>query len=199
MDIINRTPAGVPTGGQFAATSHTEPALSLAPPAAPEPESPDFDAEFEAAYGAELTNQLLKIPKSPVKDTLGAARLADYIREAHPDYVADGNAVHPRKEAFDMLEGEFPNLTQERRKHHAGLIRFAVHNEMKHYSNTEHVLSPENDYELLIEKADYDNEDDFVSRGQDENREQWERLADTAYLAALNENIHAQQRLREAA
>ncbi|MHA7191097.1 hypothetical protein ACX80N_12485 [Arthrobacter sp. MDT2-16] len=199
MDLINRTPAGVPTGGQFAATSHSEPQLSLAPAVEPAPEAPDFDPEFEAAYGAALTNQLLKMPKSPIKDTLGASRLADYIRESHPDYMADGTAVHPRKDAFEMLEGELPYLDDDRRKHYAGLIRFAVHNEMKHYSNTEHVLSPDNDYELIIEKADYDSEDDFAYRGQDENREQWERLANTACLAAINENIHAQHRLREAA
>lgn len=197
--MINRTPAGVPTGGQFAATTHTEPALSLAPAVERAPEAPDFDAEFEAAYGAALTQQLLKMPKPAFKDTRAAARLADYIRESHPDYIADGTPVHSRKEAFEMLEGELPYLDDERRKHYAGLIRFAVHNEMKHYSNTTHVFSPDNDYELIIDKVDYYDEDDMAYRGQDENREQWERLADTVCLAAMNENIHAGHRLREAA
>lgn len=199
MDLINRTPAGVPTGGQFAAASHTEPQLSLAPAVERAPEAPDFDPEFETAYGAALTQQLLKMPEPAFKDTRTAARLADYIRESNPDYIADGAPVHARKDAFEMLEGELPYLDEDRRKHYAGLIRFAVHNEMKHYSNTQHVLSPDNDYELLIDKVDYDDEDDFAYRGQDENREQWERQADTACLAAMNENIHAGHRLREAA
>lgn len=151
MDTINRTPAGIPTGGQFAATTHAEPTLSLAPPVAREPEAPDFDAEFDAAYGAVLTQQLLKMPKSSIRDALGAARLADFIRESHPDYMADGQPLHPRKDAFEKLEGELPFLDEDRRKHYAGLIRFAVHNELKHYSNTEHVLSPDNDYELIID------------------------------------------------
>ncbi|WP_427019395.1 hypothetical protein ACQCSX_22140 (plasmid) [Pseudarthrobacter sp. P1] len=38
-----RQPAGIPAGGQFAATSHAEPGVSLAP-AAPEPKNPDWHA-----------------------------------------------------------------------------------------------------------------------------------------------------------
>ncbi|WP_159803312.1 hypothetical protein [Arthrobacter zhaoguopingii] len=132
-----------------------------------------------------------------MKDTLGAARLADDIREWHPDYMADGEAVDHRRDAFRMLENELPHLSDDRRTHYAGLIHVAVHNEMQHYSNTEHVLSPDYDYELIIDGGDYDIEDEMASRGHDENREQWERLANTACLQTVDENIQA--RYREAA
>jgi hypothetical protein len=66
---ISRQPAGIPSGGQFAATSHAEPSTTLAPPAA----KPDQDwhdaaaslveggrtpAEARSAMALVLSNQL---------------------------------------------------------------------------------------------------------------------------------------------
>lgn len=44
-------------------------------------------------------------------------------------------------------------------------------------------------YELLIEESDYRDEDDLLENGQEENRERWEMLANTAaYYAVAEDN-----------
>lgn len=91
--------------------------------------APDFDAEFETAYGPALTRELMKMPKSADGDKTDAYRLAGFIRESHGDYMAGGIPQHSREEAFTKLEAELLHLTEDRRKHYAGLIRFAVHTE----------------------------------------------------------------------
>jgi hypothetical protein len=48
-----------------------------------------------------------------------------------------------------------------------------------------HVLNPEHKYELLIEESDYRDEDDLLENGQEENRERWELLANTAAFYAV--------------
>lgn len=45
-------------------------------------------------------------------------------------------------------------------------------------------------YELLIEESDYRDEDDLLENGQEENRERWEMLANTAaYYAVAADNV----------
>lgn len=84
------------------------------------------------------------------------------------------------------LEDALGHLPRDRREQAIELIRFAVHEEMKHRADPEHVLNAEHPYELLIDRAEYDSEDEFRVEGQDDNRERWELLADTAAFHAVN-------------
>jgi hypothetical protein len=79
------------------------------------------------------------------------------------------------------------------------MIRWAVHNEMKGYQDPGHVLNPDHPYEVLINTDNYADEDELVEVGNDENRQAWATLADTAAfhaitadnLASTGERVHA--------
>ncbi|MBG0738816.1 hypothetical protein IV500_05200 [Paeniglutamicibacter antarcticus] len=188
----NRVPAGVITGGQFAPTPHNEPALTLIP--APV-DGPDFDYEFEADHGPGLAKELQALPRIPAKAAISAGRVADLIRDSYAVYwTGEDSAPRTRAEAVQDLEEALGYLPRDKREHHMQLIRFAVHEEMKHWADSGHVLNPEHKYELLIEEADYTGEDDLLDNGQEENRERWELLANTAahYAVAAGNAISVQ-------
>ena len=179
----NRVPAGIHTGGRFAPAQHHEPALTLIP--API-DGPDFDSAFEKTRGAELTKELLALPAVSTRAAINASRTSDLLRESYPEYWADDTAPRTRTQAVKSLEAALPNLSAERRGEFIELMRFAVHEEMKHYADTAYVSNPEHGYELLVEAADYDSEEDWATTGQDDNRARWELLADTAAFHALS-------------
>ncbi|HEX9089779.1 MAG TPA: hypothetical protein VF867_19965 [Arthrobacter sp.] len=174
-----RVSIGNPDGGRFTAFPHAEPALNLAPA------GPDFSPEFEAARGAELTKALQSLPKAPIREIIRASKTTDMLRDSYPENWIDGEAPQSRPDAVRSLEAAFPNLPATERDRHVELIRFAVHTEMKHWEDPGYVLNPDHPYELLIETADYDSDDDLTERGQDENRSGWATLADTAALHAI--------------
>lgn len=178
--LPNRVQPGVPAGGQFAATAHSPADILLTAPS-----GPDFDAVFEDVRGKELTAALQALPKIPVRDVITASRTADLLRDSYPDYWADGEAPQTRPDAIDSLHRAFPNLSEADRERYVELIRFAVHTEMKSYTDPGYILHPDHPYEVLINTADYSDEDDLVENGHDENRQAWATLADTAAFYAI--------------
>ncbi|MET4143806.1 hypothetical protein [Arthrobacter sp. UYCo732] len=181
-NITNRVPAGITTGGQFAPAPHSEPALSLIP--APV-DGPDFDYDFEADRGPGLRKELESLPKIPVRFAINASRVSDLLRDSYSVYWTNGEAPQTRADAVRSLEDALSYLPRDQREHHLQLIRFAVHEEMKHWADRGHVLNPEHKYELLIDESDYRDEDDLLENGQEENRERWELLANTAAFHAV--------------
>jgi len=173
----NRVPAGTITGGQFAPAPHSESALTLIPA---QVDGPDFDYDFEADHGPGLRKELEAMPKIPARSAINASTVSDLVRNSYSVYWADGEAPRTRAEAVQDLEDALQYLPRDKREHHIELIRFAVHEEMKHWADRGHVLNPEHKYELLIEESDYADEDDLLENGQEENRERWELLANTA-------------------
>ncbi len=188
----NRVPAGITAGGQFAPAAHTEPALTLIP--APV-DGPDFDYVFEADRGPGLRKELQALPPISVRVAINASRVADLIRDSYSVYwTGEDGAPQTRAEAVKNLEDALRHLPRDKREHHIELIRFAVHEEMKHWADRGHVLNPEHKYELLIEESDYADEDDLLENGQEENRERWEMLANTAaYYAVAADNSNSVQ------
>lgn len=181
-NLTNRVPAGVSTGGQFAPVPHTEPTLSLIP--APV-DGPDFDYEFEADRGPGLRKELEALPKISVRSTINASHVSDLIRNSYSVYFSNGQAPYSRADAVRFLDDALKHLPRDQREKQIELIRFAVHEEMKHWEDSGHVLNPEHKYELLIEESDYSDEDDLLENGQEENRERWELLANTAAFYAV--------------
>lgn len=178
-----RVPAGVTTGGQFAPAPHSEPALSLIPALV---DGPDFDYEFEAERGPGLRKELQALPKIPIRDAITASHVSDLLRDSYAVYWTDEDgAPQTRAEAVRNLEDALPHLPCDKREQQIELIRFAVHEEMKHWADRGHVLNPEHKYELLIDESDYQDEDDLLENGQEENLERWELLANTAALHAV--------------
>lgn len=174
---VTRVLPGVPAGGQFASTAHTEPSLALAP-------APDFDYAFESGRGAELAKALKAMPSVPIRETIAAGTTADILRSSYPDYAADGTATLTRDDAVQTLNEAFRFLPAEQREHHVELIRFAVHVQMKHYADEEYVAQADHGYELLEDPANY-AADEWVEQGQAENRDRWGLLADTAAYWAI--------------
>ncbi|WP_422759235.1 hypothetical protein [Paenarthrobacter sp. C1] len=191
-NITNRVPAGIATGGQFAPVPHSEPSLALVP--APV-DGPDFDYDFEADHGAGLSKELQALPRISAKAAINAGKVADLLRDSYPEYwTGEDGAPQTRAEAVKNLEEALCHLPRDQREHHIQLIRFAVHEEMKHWADRGHVLNPEHPYELLIDTSDYADEDDLLDNGQDENRERWELLANTAaYYAVAADNASVVQ------
>lgn len=181
-NLTNRVPAGVTAGGQFAPAPHSEPALSLIP--APV-DGPDFDYDFEADRGPGLRKELEALPKISVRTAINASRVSDLIRNSYSVYFTNGEAPYSRADAVRYLEDALRHLPRDKREQQIELIRFAVHEEMKHWADRGHVLNPEHKYELLIEESDYRDEDDLLENGQEENRERWELLANTAAFYAI--------------
>lgn len=175
-----RVQPGNPAGGQFAATAHAPADVVL-----PAAQVPDFDSAFEAARGHDLTRALLALPKAPVREIIRASRTTDLLRDSYPDYWADGEAPQTRTDAIRNLEAAFPRLPQADRDRYVELIRFAVHTEMKSYTDPGYILNPDHPYEVLINTADYNDEDELLETGHDENRQAWATLADTAALHAI--------------
>lgn len=189
----NRVPAGVITGGQFAPTPHSEPALALIP--APV-DGPDFDYDFEADRGPGLRKTLQALPPISSKAAINAGKVADLIRDSYSVYwTGEDGAPQTRADAVENLEDALRHLPRDKREQHIELIRFAVHEEMKHWADRGHVLNPEHKYELLIEESDYADEDDLLENGQEENRERWELLGNTAayYAVAADNSASVQQ------
>ncbi|WP_427019374.1 hypothetical protein ACQCSX_22030 (plasmid) [Pseudarthrobacter sp. P1] len=151
-------------------------------------DGPDFDYAFEASRGAALARELQSMPKVAAREAVNASRISDLLRDSYGIYRVDGSASQSRRQAVTNLEAVLGHLPRDRRDHHVELIRFAVHEEMKHWSDPAHVLNPEHGYELLIDRDDYRSEDDLLEGGQDENRERWELLADTAAFHAAAED-----------
>lgn len=178
-----RVPAGVQAGGQFAPTTHPEPGLSLVPP---HTDGPDFDFDFEAARGADLRRELEALPAVTARAAIHASRVADMLRESYAVHWSDGIAPVTRPEAVRSVEDALRHLPRDRREKALELIRFAVHEEMKHREDREFVLNHEHRYELIIDRGDYGSEDSFIDEGQDENREHWELLANTAAFHAIS-------------
>jgi hypothetical protein len=109
-------------------------------------------------------------------------------------WTGEDGAPQTRAEAVKNLEDALRHLPRDKREHHIELIRFAVHEEMKHWADRGHVLNPEHTYELLIDESDYSDEDDLLENGQEENRERRELLADTAaYYAVVAGNASSAQ------
>ncbi|QOT19539.1 hypothetical protein [Paenarthrobacter sp. YJN-5] len=186
-NITNRVPAGIATGGQFAPTGHREPSIALVP--API-DDPDFDYEFEADRGPGLRKELEALPRISAKAAINAGKVADLLRDSYPEYwTGEDGAPQTRADAVKNLEQELRHLPRDQREHHIELVRFAVHEEMKHWADRGHVLNPEHRYELIIDTSDYADEDDLLDNGQEENRERWELLANTAaYYAVAADN-----------
>lgn len=186
----NRVPAGILTGGQFAATAHGEPALSLIP--APV-DGPDFDYDFEADRGPGLRKELEALPGIYMRAAINASQVTDLLRDSYSVYFANGEAPQSRADAVRNLEDALSHLPRDQRERQIELIRFAVHEEMKHWADRGHVLNPEHRYELLIDESDYRDEDDLLENGQEENRERWEILANTAAFHAVAADNSLQQ------
>ncbi|ACL42173.1 hypothetical protein Achl_4222 (plasmid) [Pseudarthrobacter chlorophenolicus A6] len=181
-NLTNRVPAGVANGGQFAPAPHSEPALSLIPAPA---DGPDFDYAFEADRGPGLRKELEALPKISVRSAINASHVSDLIRNSYSVYFTNGEAPYGRADAVRFLDDALRHLPRDQREKQIELIRFAVHEEMKHWADSGHVLNPEHKYELLIEESDYSDEDDLLENGQEENRERWELLANTAAFYAV--------------
>lgn len=196
-NTANRVPAGIHTGGQFAPAPHSEPALSLITAPA---DGPDFDYDFEADRGPGLRKELQSLPAISAKSAITASHVADLLRDSYSVYwTGEDGAPQTRTDAVKNLEEALPHLPRDVRERHIQLIRFAVHEEMKHWADQGHVLNPEHKYELLIEESDYADEDDLLENGQEENRERWELLANTAaYYAVADDNFASVQQYRTA-
>jgi hypothetical protein len=171
---------------------HTEPTLTLIPALAG---GPDFDYAFEADRGPGLRKELQALPRISARSAINAGKVADLIRDSYAVYwTGDDSAPQTRADAVKNLEDALRHLPRDKREHHIELIRFAVHEEMKHWADRGHVLNPEHKYELLIEESDYADEDDLLENGQEENRERWELLANTAaYYAVAADNTSSVQ------
>lgn len=186
-NLTNRVPAGVSTGGQFAPVPHREPALSLIPAPA---DGPDFDYAFEADRGPGLRKELEALPRIAVRSAVNASHVTDLLRDSYSVHFTNGETPYGRAEAVRHLENALRHLPRDKREKQIELIRFAVHEEMKHWADPGHVLNPEHKYELLIDESDYRDEDDLLENGQEENRERWEMLANTAaYYAVAADNV----------
>lgn len=185
-NITNRVPAETTLGGQVA------PTFSLVNPPA---DGPDFDYQFEADRGPGLRKELEALPSIASKSATNASRVVDLLRDSYSVYFANGEATRTRTEAVKNLEDALAHLPRGKRDKSIELIRFAVHEEMKHWADRGHVLNPEHSYELLIDESDYRDEDDLLENGQDENREHWELLANTAafYAVAADNSAAVQQ------
>lgn len=178
--LPNRVLLGHPGAGRFAAAAHSPADVVL-----PAVRTPELDAAFEAARGAELTRSLQALPKAPVREIIRASRTTDLLRDSYPDYWANGEAPQERADAIRNLEAAFPRLPEAERDRYVELIRFAVHTEMKSYTDEGYILHPDHPYEVLIDPAAYTDEDELLEVGHDENRQAWATLADTAALHAI--------------
>lgn len=182
-NIANQVPTETTLGGQV------EPPLSLVNPPA---DGPDFDYQFEADRGPGLRKELEALPKISAKSATNASRVADLLRDSYSVYFTNGEATVTRTEAVTNLEDALAHMPRGKRDRSIEVIRFAVHEEMKHWADRGHVLNPEHAYELLIDESNYRDQDDLLDNGQDENRERWELLANTAaFYAVAEDNLSA--------
>ncbi|MBP2215990.1 hypothetical protein [Arthrobacter sp. CAN_C5] len=121
------------------------------------------------------------------------------LYEAYGEYFVDGEARWNHKEAREIFDVTVPDLSDERRDHHAKLIGFAVHTEMKHWDDSGYLLSKDHEYEVLVDMGNYYSEDDVLERGSEDNRREWADLANLAAQEAYWENIEARNAAKKAA
>lgn len=175
-----RVQSGQPAGGQFAPTAHA-PADVVLPAAL----APEFDSDFEATHGQSMAADLKALPKVQIRDLISASRTSDLLRDSYPEYWAGDEAPQSRRDALDSLHRAFPHLNPAERFRYVDLIRFAIHTEMKGYQDPGYILHPDQPYEVLINTDNYADEDELVEVGNDENRQAWASLADTAAFHAI--------------
>lgn len=172
------------TSGRFAEKIHG-PNDTLVLPAVP---AVVFDDAFDRDHGAETTAELKSLPAVDVHVRINASRKSDILREAHPDYYANGEPERTTAESHEAFRALLPNLNDDRAAHHLELVGFAVHNQIKHLANPEFVVNNDYPWEVQVDRADYDTEDEFITEGNSDSADAWEAMADTAMAVALQEN-----------
>ncbi|HEX9227279.1 MAG TPA: hypothetical protein VF885_11600 [Arthrobacter sp.] len=172
------------TSGRYAEKIHgVNETLEL--PAVP---STVFGDAFDRDHGAEVTAALKALPAVEVHERILASRGSDVLREAHPDYFANGEAERSTAGSHEAFRALLENLDDDRAAHHLELVGFAVHNQVKHLANREFVLGNDYPWEVQADRADYDSEDEFIEEGNADSADVWEAMADTAMALALQEN-----------
>ena len=147
-----------------------------------------FDDAFDRDHGVEVTAALKALPGVAVHERILASRGTDVLREAHPDYFANGEAERTTAGSHEAFRALLENLDDDRAAHHLELVGFAVHNQVKHLANREFVVGNDYPWEVQVDKADYDSEDAFIGEGNADSADAWEAMADTAMALALQEN-----------
>ena len=172
------------TSGRYAGKLHgVNDNLEL--PAVP---STVFDDAFDRDHGVEVTAALKALPGVAVHERILASSGTDVLREAHPDYFANGEAERTTARSHEAFRALLENLDDDRAAHHLELVGFAVHNQVKHLANREFVVGNDYPWEVQVDKADYDSEDEFIDEGNADSADAWEAMADTAMALALAEN-----------
>lgn len=150
-----------------------------------------IDADFENATGKELIRSAEHLPRVSAKHSGRAADLlALPLRESYKDFWTNPADVEDRSEAFAAFRRNLSALAPMTAEYYLALVAYAVHTEMKFRADPAYILDPDHSFEMLIDPADFESEEDLLGAGLEENLERLETLADTAAAYALwaNEN-----------
>ena len=157
-------------------------------------------ADFENITGKELIRAAEHLPRVSAKRSRRAANLlAHPLRASYKDFWTNPEDAEDRTEAFAIFRRRLPALAPMTTEYYLALVAYAVHTEMKFRADPAYILDPDHDFELLIDQADFDTEEDLLGAGLEENLERLETLADTAAAYALWANENAAFDARQAA
>lgn len=152
-----------------------------------------ISAGFESEAGEELLRAAEHLPRVSADRTLRAANLlVEPLRCTYPAYVDASGPADDRDEAVTAFHRRLSALSPLAREYHLALVSYAVHTEMKFRANPAYILNPDHDFELLIDPADYETEEDLLGRGLAENIERLAVLADTAAAYAVSDTQAAE-------
>ena len=159
-----------------------------------------INPSFENITGKDLIRAAEHLPRVSAKRSRRAADLlAQPLRESHKDFWTNPEDAEDRAEAFATFRRRLPALAPMTAEYYLALVAYAVHTEMKFRADPAYILDPDHDFELLIDPADFDTEEDLLGAGLEENLERLETLADTAAAYALWANENAELDARHGA
>lgn len=151
-----------------------------------------IDARFEAMAGETLIRDGEHLPRLSADRTLRAANLlVEPLRETYPAYIEDGTPAGDRAEALVSFHRRLDPLPYLSREYYLALVAYAVHTEMKFRANPAYILAPDHDFELLIDTADFETDEDLLDAGVRENIERLAAIADTAAAYAVSDSQSA--------
>lgn len=152
----------------------------------------DIDARFEAMAGETLIRDGEHLPRLSADRTLRAANLlVEPLRETYRAYLEDGTPAGDRSEALVSFQRRLDPLPYLNREYYLALVAYAVHTEMKFRANPAYILAPDHEFELLIDAADYETDEDLLEAGVRENIERLVAIADTAAAYAVSDSQSA--------
>ena len=128
-------------------------------------------------------------PKLALRESRTAADLlVEPVRQSYPEFWTNPSDAEDRAAALAAFRSHLPYLHERIAESYLAMTAYAVHTEMKFRADPAYILDPDHDFELLIDPADYKDEEDLLDAGVDDNLSRLATLADTVAAYALSSN-----------